>query len=205
MSFEKFPAVERLNNELVKDYLLVCVNKMDRDFYKVVAFSEFDFGKINREGGHDWSAMYFQFTIAHALGYATDKTSSDNIICLTKFKFRDTTEIKIHEFNDAIFGSDCVTGEEKAKKIKNMLNIKLEEKLMKAINGAVILYDNVSELELIISHDMVNENNLLVQNLVQFKIKDHMLTHWRRYGNTEWIQLSPSEMLNPRSLDIKQE
>ncbi|AYV83700.1 MAG: hypothetical protein Hyperionvirus10_36 [Hyperionvirus sp.] len=174
---------------------------MDQHFYKVIAFPEFDFKRINKETPHDWSATYFQFTVAHALGYATDKIAPDDIICLTRFKFKDASQIKIHEFNDSVFGSGNVSGDEKAKIIKNMLNIKHDEKLMKSINGAVVLYDNASELELIISHDMVNENNLAVQNIAQFKIKDHTLTHWRTHGSTEWIQLSASQMINPRSIE----
>lgn len=172
---------------------------MKSTFYKIIANECFDLDLINKEILSDWSATYFQFSIEHALGYASDKQSKDNIICLTSFKLNDSSKMPIYEVKEPILSTN-INGGEKAAIIKKLLGIPQEDKLMKKINGMLIMFDTPLELEIIISHDRVNELDLSWENLAQFLIKDHMLTHWRKYGDSEWIELSYDQKFNLRKI-----
>jgi hypothetical protein len=174
---------------------------MNQPFYKIFAYPNFEFKQINIATPFDWSATYFQLSIEHALRYATDKKPDNNIICLTSFKLIND-KIPIHELKNDIFFSN-ISGLEKANYAKQLLGISEEKKLMKEINGILIIYDNPSDLEIIISHDKVNEENLSFENIAQFQIKDHVITHWKPYNQKEWIALSALEKMQPHLLTNK--
>lgn len=113
--------------------------------WKVVAFPSFDFNDINPATQRDWSATYFQFTVEHALRYATDKcpTNPEGIISLVEFET--SPHLVVHKLNDKLFGSALLSGQEKASLAKRMLNFPPEVLLMQHLDGALILRDNEEE------------------------------------------------------------
>lgn len=173
---------------------------MDLCVYKIFPFKTYDFAPIPRGPPNDWSAIYFQFSIEHALGYATDKKPDEGIICLARLKLRTDSKLPIHIIKDPEFGQLNLTGAEKATLLKQKLNIPSDQKLMDAVNGLVILYDNNEDYELIVSHNVLNNHNFNSEILAQLKIHNHVISHWRKYGHEEWIPLSPVQMLNPKYL-----
>lgn len=174
---------------------------MNKVFYKIFPHSDFKFEQINPATPFDWSATYFQMSIEHALGYATDKKPDGDIICLTSFELTNKS-IPIYELKDDIFCSN-ISGSEKAIYAKKLLNISENKILMKEVNGILILYDNPCDLEIIISHAQMKQDNFIFENIAQFLIKNHVITHWRKYGQNEWIPLTPLEKINPKVLTIK--
>src|SRR5439155_14235268 len=107
---------------------------MLKNFYKVIAAEQFDFKLINPETPSDWSATYFQFSLEHALRYATDKKSDNNIICLVEFTLINA-QVPIHHLKEEVFGDPNVSGSEKAKIAKQILHIDPSDTLMKAVKG----------------------------------------------------------------------
>lgn len=176
-----------------------------REIFKVFPTECFEFAQIDPSTPSDWSATYFQFSVEHALRYATDKKpeNKNQVICLASLSILNE-KLPIHIIRDELYGSLTLSGAEKAQIIKKHLNISTEAKLMKTINGILILYDNADDMEFIVSHEALIQENFEIKTIAQFKINNHQLSHWRIFNqnnqDTEWIKLSPLETLQPHLL-----
>lgn len=200
--------------------------------YKVIARDKFEWKMFEGTSGSDWSAIYFQFSIEHALRYATDKISPNGIIALVEFTIPSSTIVNVDSKSNIVgdrkvdtsspgltvyridlarLGSGSMSGSEKAAMLKKIFGIDAEKKLMKEINGCLIVQDNSEgDMELIISHDVFTHaktHDTLIQfrHLAQFQTSNHVLKSWRAWSNHQhdhhpWSPLTPLQKLQPHLL-----
>lgn len=117
----------------------------------------------------DWSAIYLQTTIEHALNYLEHKAyqTSHKYLLLIKFS-TDLTNILVE---DNIFANGQISGEEKAKILKKQFGLCDELLLMDNISKPLMLLDNDSEYELIVPHHLFNKENFKMEILKTYIIQ----------------------------------
>lgn len=178
-------------------------------FYKLIDSASFSFeffhNKINPKQISDWSAFYFQLSIRHALYYASQKYETSDKLCLLKFQFKTNFSPIIYKLTDKQYSLASITGKEKAQKIKQELKLDTNKLLMPNFSSCLILLDMEENYELIIPHNLFNENNIQYKEIIEFKndnyCNDQFATsHWRTIGNEKWISTSIEEKLNIEKL-----
>ncbi|CAE7559231.1 unnamed protein product, partial [Symbiodinium pilosum] len=109
---------------------------------------------------HDWTAMYTQFRVSHALGtvpYRWDQAGPDGTpymsASLLEARFLDPLPVVVAR--GALFADASVEGSVKAQLVKERLDLKIEEPLMKQLGEqgkALLMQESETEWELIFSH-----------------------------------------------------
>lgn len=141
-------------------------------YYKIVdsADCKFDLEHVTkRTTNSDWSAIYLQTSISHALNYLEHKAyqTEYNYLLLVKFSTR-LENIVIH---DKIFGNPNISGNEKATLLKEQFNMSSDLLLMDNLNKPLLLLDNDAEYELIVPHHLLTNSNFQIEILKIYSIK----------------------------------
>jgi hypothetical protein len=143
----------------------------------------------------DWSGIYFQFTIEHALRYVSKKwEDGNNKLYLIKIELPEN--LPIYKLEEDLFSYPYISGEEKAIEAKKLLNEKYnlkignKDKLIEKIQGGLLIKEYPDEFEIVFSHSIVNEYLTNYQILFEFKNENKNLfpfltTHWKIYNNKD--------------------
>lgn len=137
-------------------------------FFKVVEGPDFSFEQAGRRRfdslgcplATDWSGIYLQLTIPHALAYLSHKAelSKSRVLLLVKFAFRAGHDQPVHLLTDPTFGQGHVPGAEKAKLAKKQLGLHDDQLLMDSLKQPLMLLDNPDDFELIVPHALFSND-----------------------------------------------
>lgn len=127
----------------------------------------------------DWSAIYLQTTIDHALNYLEHKTylHKKGYLFLVEFILKID---KIHILDD-IFGKSDVSANDKSIYLKKFMTdnykdyIGDEMYLMDSITKPILILDNPTEYELIVPHNLFNDTNFDYNILKKYIIMEKHL------------------------------
>jgi hypothetical protein len=144
---------------------------MTNIYYKIVESKDkfFDLDYIGRRTtNQDWSSIYLQTTISHALNYLEHKAY------LTQNKYLLLIELQTNLdsiiINDPIFGSNEIDGDSKSKILKEKFNISSDLLLMDNMKNPLLLLDNSDEYELIVPHYLFNKDNFNINILKLYEV-----------------------------------
>lgn len=141
-------------------------------YYKIIEseFGYFDIKEIGkRTTNADWSAIYLQTSIEHALNYLEHKAYLTNYHKLLLIEL--TTNLDCLKISDPIFGIGNITGEEKSNLLKKQFNISNDLLLMDNVQKPLLLLDNDCQYELVVPHYLFNESNFKIKILRTYLIK----------------------------------
>ncbi len=122
----------------------------------------------------DWSAFYFQISLAHAMTYITQKFETSNKITLIEGKInpkaieaRNSSNSSsilpfppVYEIRHPFFLNSSIAGKIKADLLKLYFSIPIQNPLMNSFPGSLLLLDNShSHYEWIFPHSFIIEKN----------------------------------------------
>lgn len=138
-------------------------------FYKIFESNIIDIDKIgqHRISYDNFSEIYLQTSINHAMNYIEHKANLINLNYLTLCK----TDYVI--IDNPIFGNRNIDSKYKSLLLKNMFNINEKMLLMDNLEFPIMIYDNIDdyEYELIVPHHLFNSKNIMIEVIKIFNIK----------------------------------
>lgn len=149
-----------------------------QSYYKIVESSDkhfsFDF-VAKRTTHHDWSAMYLQTSIEHALNYLTHKAylTKTNYLLLVELQ----TTLNYIRIDDPLFGSSVITGDSKSKLLKDKFKIDDNLLLMDNMTNPLLLLDTLCDYELIVPHYLFNTRNFKITLLKTYKVNSKTIAN----------------------------
>ncbi|VBB17549.1 hypothetical protein YASMINEVIRUS_11 [Yasminevirus sp. GU-2018] len=135
----------------------------------------------------DWSGIYFQFSIDHALRslfYRTDQGYEKMRLVEITFKGLD-----VFKLTGDIFIDGSVSDVEKSTVVKDTLSIDKQKKLVESVKGALMIEELKNDFELIVPIHMILDNKVSCDEVVlkEYKIEKSLTVYERNLDQPgEW-------------------
>jgi hypothetical protein len=112
----------------------------------------------------DWSGLYMQLNARHACGTIPYRWDQG-------YREARLLEVELHRHpvyrvSDALMCDPTVSGADKAKWVKRVLQLDANQPLIGQINGYFLCFESESEMELIVPHHLVTRVNIAKESLV---------------------------------------
>jgi hypothetical protein len=130
---------------------------------------------INEIGKHrisyeDFSGIYLQTSIKHAMNYIEHKANLSDTLFLALCKINVKTDYVI--IDNPIFADGSIDSKHKSSLLKNMFSITEKSLLMDNLEFPIMIYDTVDDYELIVPHHLFNSKNIEIEIMKIYNIKE---------------------------------